>query len=78
MIHPSDPQPAWPRRQAEVASGPVTCAACGCRLQADSTIDPAVWTHFSPLGGRDARGCTVDCVNLPHDASGRVFASTAA
>jgi len=73
MIHPSDPQPAWPHRQVEVASGPVTCATCGCRLESDSASSPTSWTHFGPLGGRDARGCRVDCVDLPHDAHGRVL-----
>ena len=77
MIHPSDPGLSVASvRDGRVA--PVTCAACGCRLQADSADDPSVWTHFSPLGGRDARGCTVDCVTLPHDASGRAMVSTAA
>ena len=77
MIHPSDPQPAWPRLGASIAGGPVTCALCGCRLTTEVT-DPAelgatTWTHFSPLGGRDARGCRVACVDLPHDAAGRAL-----
>jgi hypothetical protein len=29
------------------------------------------WFHFNPLGGRDARGCRVNCVDAAHDASGR-------
>ena len=78
MIHPTDSQPAWPRQQAAVAGGPVTCAACGCRLQVDSAGDPGAWKHFGSLGGRDARGCTVSCVGLPHDATGRVFVSAPA
>ena len=77
MIHPSDPQPAWPRLGTSVVGGPVTCALCGCRLTsdtADATVAaPVVWTHFSPLGGRDARGCRVACVDLPHDAAGRAL-----
>ena len=50
---------------------PVTCAACGCRLAIDAS-DPAGlrWYHYSPLGGRDARGCSVSCVDLPHDRQG--------
>jgi hypothetical protein len=28
------------------------------------------WFHFNPLGGRDARGCRVDCVDDAHDVTG--------
>jgi hypothetical protein len=77
MIHPSDPQPVWPRLGASKAGGPVTCATCGCRLTTDASAltdqDAIVWTHFSPLGGRDARGCRVACVDLPHDSAGRAL-----
>jgi hypothetical protein len=73
MIHPADPQPAWPRGTASVAGGPVTCIACGCRLTTAGGASPGAWAHFSPLGGRDARGCRVACVDLPHDASGRAL-----
>jgi hypothetical protein len=52
------------------ADGPVTCATCGCRLEASADPGEAVWFHFSPLGGRDARGCRVACVELAHDARG--------
>lgn len=45
---------------------PVICAACGCRLQQRSER----WWHFAPSNGRDARGCTVECVEQPHYASG--------
>jgi hypothetical protein len=78
MIHPSDPQPAWPRGTASVAGGPVTCIACGCRLTNEGPAGSSSWTHFSPLGGRDARGCRVACVGLPHDASGRALFSVSA
>ncbi len=51
---------------------PVTCAACGCRLTLDGSSDgEARWYHYSSLGGRDARGCTVGCVDLPHDREGQ-------
>jgi hypothetical protein len=42
---------------------PVTCVACGCRLDrhADGT-----WWHFSPTRDRDARGCIVACAEQPH------------
>ena len=50
---------------------PVTCARCGCRLTPDPAI-PGRWIHFAGSNGRDARGCTVDCVGLPHDRHGNV------
>ncbi len=78
MIHPIDPQPAWPLHHVEVASGPVTCAACGCRLEADAAVSPSSWTHFAPMAGRDARGCRVECVGLPHDSTGRALVSLTA
>jgi hypothetical protein len=49
--------------------GPVTCAACGCRLEA---LPEGGYAHFGAMGGRDARGCRVDCVDAVHDTSGRV------
>jgi hypothetical protein len=48
---------------------PVTCAACGCRLER-STADPVRWFHFGRMGGRDARGCRVACVETAHDVFG--------
>jgi hypothetical protein len=59
-----------------MVGGPVTCAACGCRL----TLGPdgATWYHFSPLGGRDARGCRVECAELGHDERGRALARATA
>jgi hypothetical protein len=50
----------------------VTCAACGCRLQA-SAVDDGMWRHFGALGGRDARSHRTGCIELPHDAFGRVL-----
>jgi hypothetical protein len=69
MIHPSDPE----FRTIAVRDGqlaPVTCVACGCRLAPSGDA----FVHFSPLGGRDARGCRVDCVDAVHDATGRPIA----
>ncbi len=63
---------------AAMRSGPVTCAACGCRLQAGSGARDGEWFHFTPLGGRDARGCRVDCIGLAHDETGRPVVSTVA
>jgi hypothetical protein len=48
---------------------PRTCAACGCRLNATD----GSWRHFGVLGGRDARGCRVDCIELPHGPDGRAL-----
>jgi hypothetical protein len=48
-------------------AAPVTCASCGCRL----VVAGEVGFHFSPLGGRDARGCRVGCADAAHDLSGR-------
>ncbi len=50
--------------------GPVTCAACGCRLTPDPERPDHAWRHFHPFGGRDARGCRVECVDAPHDRNG--------
>jgi hypothetical protein len=55
-------------------TGPVTCAACGCRLEASADGRQA-WFHFAPMGGRDARGCRVACADSVHDAAGRAAAS---
>jgi len=53
----------------------VTCLRCGCRLRReDSVAGIAEWYHFSPLGGRDARGCLIDCADVAHDALGAPIA----
>jgi hypothetical protein len=50
----------------------VVCDACGCRLTTRDTADDAGftgarrWFHFSGAPGRDARGCTVGCVDAAH------------
>jgi hypothetical protein len=51
---------------------PVTCVACGCRLErhADGS-----WWHFSGRGERDARGCIVACAEQPHYAPGGIAAA---
>jgi hypothetical protein len=54
---------------ADAPGGPVTCAACGCRLSADQQSES--WFHFVGQAGRDARGCRVDCATAPHDHRGR-------
>ena len=66
MIHPPDPDVT--RTQIRGGQrGPVTCAACGCRLE-KTTSDG--WFHFGRFGGRDARGCRVSCAELEHDPRG--------
>jgi hypothetical protein len=70
MLYPADPTRRFPYGHAVSATGPVTCVACGCRLQLVGPEGAAAWFHFSPLGGRDARGCRVPCVDAAHDANG--------
>ena len=52
-------------------TAPVTCAACGCRLEPSGTADDAPWFHFGRLGGRDARGDRPECIDAAHDRGGR-------
>lgn len=55
-------------REGQLA--PVTCQACGCRLEAvgDGSV---AWFHFGRMSGRDARGDRIECIDAPHDAEGR-------
>ncbi len=74
MFRPVDAESSSLRR----GRTPVTCVACGCRLEAATGARDGEYRHFQPFGGRDARGCRVDCVTLVHDATGRpVLASIA-
>jgi hypothetical protein len=50
---------------------PVTCVVCGCRLEAVGEADAQMWFHYGRLGGRDARGDRVPCIDAAHDAEGR-------
>ncbi len=70
MIHPPEPdvRPLVAVRDGRAA--PVTCAECGCRLQAVGHKGAEAWFHFNPLAGRDARGCRVGCSDQAHDAAG--------
>jgi len=70
MIQPSDSETRYAFAVRDGRDGPVTCAACGCRLTATGDA----FFHFNPLGGRDARGCRIDCSDAAHDASGRAIA----
>lgn len=60
------------------ASGPVTCASCGCRLQAVGPAGAQAYFHFGGSNGRDARGCKVACASEAHDSAGRAHAVVAA
>lgn len=70
MIHPPDPEVLSVVAVRDGRPAPVTCSACGCRLQAIGHPGAEAWFHFRPLGGRDARGCQVACADLAHDAAG--------
>ena len=67
VLHPSDPTSSYPLAVRGGHEAPVTCAACGCRLEANGDA----WFHFNPIGGRDARGCRIGCADAAHDPSGR-------
>jgi hypothetical protein len=56
---------------ASTGDSPVTCSACGCRLE--RAEDLRGWLHFSPMAGRDARGCRVACADEVHDARGHAL-----
>ena len=55
-------------REGQLA--PVTCEACGCRLEAVGTDAVVEWFHFGRISGRDARGDRVACIDAAHDAGG--------
>jgi hypothetical protein len=67
MLQRPDHELQQPLAVRDGARAPVTCASCGCRLR--QTGD--AWFHFSPIGGRDARGCRVSCADAAHDETGR-------
>ena len=71
MIHPNDTELHHPLAVRDGRDAPVTCATRGCRLQGIGPEGTEAWFHFRPLGGRDARGCRVPCVDAAHDAAGQ-------
>ena len=73
MIHPFD-STIGPASVRDGRLAPITCAECGCRLAPLSGRMDGAWTHYSPLGGRDARGCRVACADLAHGPDGRPLA----
>jgi hypothetical protein len=63
----------YPRALHRDESFVLTCAACGCRLTPRESLadggllgPDAAWRHFWGLPGRDARGCRLDCIDMPH------------
>lgn len=68
MIHPTENHTAIHRSVRGGHAAPVVCRACGCRLEA---VDASRFLHYGRLGGRDARGCRVDCAEREHDVLGR-------
>ena len=65
-----NPQPRRTRAVRDGQIAPVTCAACGCRLEPSGTADAAPWFHFGRMGGKDARGCRTTCIEAAHDRNG--------
>jgi hypothetical protein len=66
------PRPDWQDlavRDGQVA--PVTCDACGCRLEAVESGDSVAWFHYGRMAGRDARGDRPVCVDEAHDSWGK-------
>jgi len=61
------------REPASVRDGqlaPVTCEACGCRLEPVEQGAGVAWFHFGRMAGRDARGDRTSCIDAAHDAGG--------
>lgn len=58
-----------------IGADTVVCAACGCRLTIRESADDAGFDgarslyHYTGAAGRDARGCTVTCVDAPHQVA---------
>lgn len=53
------------------SAGPVTCAACGCRLNGLTGLLDGTYRHYSSMTvGQDARGCKPACVDALHDHDG--------
>jgi hypothetical protein len=74
-LHEFEPvgETPYPRALHRDESFVLTCAACGCRLTPRESLadggllgPDAAWRHFWGLPGRDARGCRVECIDMPH------------
>jgi hypothetical protein len=71
MMHPTDHRVTGHRAVRGGRLAPVVCGACGCRLE---LLDGGRFLHFGRLGGRDARGCRIECAEVEHDMLGRPLA----
>jgi hypothetical protein len=61
------------------SAGPVTCAACGCRLDALTGPMDGTYRHYTSMNpGQDARGCKPACVDSLHDHDGLPVVEAAA
>lgn len=56
------PPSAGPARATRLVGGAVVCDACGCRLAEDGNA----YRHYAGATGRDARGCSVECLERDH------------
>jgi hypothetical protein len=74
-LHEFEPtEEACPQAYRREDSSVLTCSACGCRLTARESRaagggygPDAAWRHFEGSSwDHDARGCRVDCADLPH------------
>jgi hypothetical protein len=74
-LHEHEPveEESRPRAIRREGSVVLTCAACGCRLTPRESLadggghgPDAAWRHFWGAPGRDARGCRLACIDLPH------------
>ena len=54
-------------------SGPVTCAACGCRLREAPGLEGIAWRHFQLAPDTDARGDRPKCLEDLHARDGYVM-----
>jgi hypothetical protein len=58
------------------SAGPVTCAACGCRLVGLAGLLDGAYRHFPSMKpGQDARGCRPACIDALHDHDGHALVS---
>jgi hypothetical protein len=61
------------------SAGPVTCASCGCRLDALTGALDGTYRHFPSMQpDQDARGCRPACIDELHDHDGNAIAEAAA
>ena len=54
-------------------TGPVTCAACGCRLREATGLEGIAWRHYQLTADSDARGDRPRCLEDLHARDGYVL-----